>query len=186
MNNTKPNNDKYFKNHEETQYPWVESPFFYNLLENSDLTQDEKEIAVHFHEEGYVKIDLGLSDDFLNEMINEINKKIEEGGLKTQEDGYHYSKYPRLFEAWKWSEDVLDIVKHKKILDTLDLLYKRKPLPFQTINFVGGTSQPLHSDAIHFSSIPQRWVAAVWTALEDVDEDNGTLMYEPKSMKIPH
>ena len=185
MNNTAPRNNKYFKKYDAMDCPWVESPFFYELLKNSDLTQEEKEIATHFHEEGYVIIDLNLSDKFISEMINEINQKLVDGNLKTQEDGYHYSDQPRLFEAWKWSQNVLDIVKHKKILKTLDLLYRKVPIPFQTINFVGGSSQPLHSDTIHFSSIPERWVAAVWTALESTDDENGTLMYVPKSHKLP-
>jgi ectoine hydroxylase-related dioxygenase (phytanoyl-CoA dioxygenase family) len=77
------------------------------------------------------------------------------------------------------------IVLNKKVLDTLKFLYKRNPLPFQTINFVGGAQQPLHSDTIHFSSIPQRWLGVSWIALEDVDEENGTLMYVPKSHKLP-
>ena len=183
--NTKPTNDNYFKNFDAMDCPWVESPFFNKLLENSDLTKEEKELTIQFNEEGYVVVDLDLSDDFLNNMINKIDDKIKEGGIKTQEDGYHYSEHLRLFEAWKWNQSVLDIVKNKKILDILNLLYRRKPLPFQTINFVGGAEQPLHSDTIHFSSIPQRWLGVSWVALEDMDEENGTLMYEPKSHKLP-
>ena len=185
MSNINPINDKYFKNYDAMDCPWVESPFFYEILKNLDLTKEDRELATHFHEEGYVKIDLNLSDKFISEMIDEITKKISDDNLKTQEGGYHYSEHPRLFESWKWSQKVLDIVKHKKILKTLDLLYRREPIPFQTINFVGGSSQPLHSDSIHFSSIPERWVAAVWTALENTDEENGTLIYVPKSHKLP-
>ena len=150
MSNINPINDKYFKNYDAMDCPWVESPFFYEILKNLDLTKEDRELATHFHEEGYVKIDLNLSDKFISEMIDEITKKISDDNLKTQEGGYHYSEHPRLFESWKWSQKVLDIVKHKKILKTLDLLYRREPIPFQTINFVGGSSQPLHSDTIHF------------------------------------
>lgn len=186
MNNTKPSNNKYFNNFSGLDCPWVESPFFYRLLENSDLSEYEKSLATQFHEEGYVIVDLGLSDAFLDRMIGELKGKLAEGKYKSQEEGYHYSKYPRLFEAWKWSETVLDVVKNEKILGALHLLYNRKPCPFQTINFVGGTSQPLHSDQIHFHTIPERWLAAVWVALEDADEENGALMYVPKSHKLPH
>lgn len=150
------------------------------------MSEDEKALVTQFHEEGYVIVDLGLSDDFLDRMIGELNGKLTEGDYKPQEDGYHYSKYPRLFEAWKWSENVLDVVKNEKILRTLHLLYRRKPHPFQTINFIGGTSQPLHSDQIHFHTVPEKWLAAVWVALEDADEQNGTLMYVPKSHRLPH
>jgi len=165
--------------------PWVESPFFYDLLESGDFTNEEASLATHFHEEGYVVLDLGLDDDFIDNTIVEINNKIKSDDFKSQESGYHYSEHPRLFEAWKWSHNILSLAKNKKVIDVLNFLYKRNPLPFQTINFVGGAQQPLHSDTIHFSSVPQRWLGVAWIALEDVDEENGTLMYVPKSHKLP-
>jgi hypothetical protein len=70
---------------------------------------------------------------------------------------------------------------HKKVLDTLKLLYEKKPYPFSTINFFKGSNQPLHSDIIHFHTRPPLWMAGVWVALEDVDESNGTLKIIPKS-----
>ena len=186
VNHIKPNNDKYHT-HDSTNLPWVESPFFYDILERYRyrFTSELYDRAVHFHEEGYVIIDLELEDDFINNMKYEIDKKIEDGDFKSQESGYHYSEHPRLFEAWKWSQHVLDLVKHPYVISTLKFLYRREPIPFQTINFVGGAQQPLHSDTIHFSSIPQRWLGVSWIALEDMDEENGTLMYVPKSHKLP-
>ena len=168
-----------------TDIPWVESPFFYDLLETKPLSEEEYNLAKHYHEEGYVILDLNLSEKFIKETILEVDNKVRSNSFKSQESGYHYSKHPRLFEAWKWSNHVLELTKNKKVLDTLKFLYKRNPLPFQIINFVGGAQQPLHSDTIHFSSIPQRWLGVSWIALEDVDEENGTLMYVPKSHKLP-
>jgi ectoine hydroxylase-related dioxygenase (phytanoyl-CoA dioxygenase family) len=71
------------------------------------------------------------------------------------------------------------------IIEKLELLYQRRPVPFQTLNFPVGTQQAAHSDSIHFSSIPERWMCGVWIALEDVDEDNGPLQYYPGSHKLP-
>ena len=70
MNNIKSTNYNYFNNFGAMDGPWVESPFFYKLLENLQLTEKEKELAIQFHEEGYVIIDLDLSSDFLNRMID--------------------------------------------------------------------------------------------------------------------
>jgi ectoine hydroxylase-related dioxygenase (phytanoyl-CoA dioxygenase family) len=74
---------------------------------------------------------------------------------------------------------------NSNVLDTLKMLYKREPYPFQTITFNYGSNQPLHSDLIHFDSIPHRWLTAAWVALEDMTNENGSLIYVPGSHKLP-
>jgi hypothetical protein len=64
-------------------------------------------------------------------------------------------------------------------------LYGRTPLPFQTLNFLRGTEQSVHSDTIHFNSMPAGFMCGVWIALEDVDMDNGPLVYYPGSHLLP-
>ncbi|MGH9807900.1 MAG: phytanoyl-CoA dioxygenase family protein, partial [Terriglobia bacterium] len=61
----------------------------------------------------------------------------------------------------------------------------RKAWPFQTLNFPVGTQQHYHSDSVHFSSIPERFMCGVWVALEDVSEGAGPLEYYPGSHKWP-
>ena len=41
-----------------------------------------------------------------------------------------------------------------------------------------------HSDTIHFNSSPKGYVAGVWVALEDIDMENGPLIYYPGSHKL--
>ena len=67
----------------------------------------------------------------------------------------------------------------------LEELYGREPLPFQTLNFKLGTQQAAHSDALHFNSMPAGFMCGVWVALEDIDMDNGPLVYYPGSHKLP-
>ena len=62
----------------------------------------------------------------------------------------------------------------------------REPLPFQTLNFPVGTSQYPHSDSIHFHTIPAGFMVGVWVALENIDAENGPLVYYPGSHKLPY
>jgi ectoine hydroxylase-related dioxygenase (phytanoyl-CoA dioxygenase family) len=71
------------------------------------------------------------------------------------------------------------------VLALLRDLYGREPLPFQTLNFRVGTEQAAHSDTLHFNSKPPGFMCGVWVALEDIDEDNGPLVYYPGSQKLP-
>jgi ectoine hydroxylase-related dioxygenase (phytanoyl-CoA dioxygenase family) len=72
---------------------------------------------------------------------------------------------------------------NKKVMDTLSFLYAKEPFPFSTINFIKGSNQPLHSDIIHFHTVPALWMVGVWVAFEDVDETNGSLKIVPGSHK---
>jgi ectoine hydroxylase-related dioxygenase (phytanoyl-CoA dioxygenase family) len=168
-----------------TNWPWVESPFFYDLLENQELSEEQKNISKKFHEDGYVVLDLNLTDTEIDELRSEINYLNNKDNIATQDNGYHYSKGKRIFEGWKESKLLHSLSMNSKVIDTLKMLYLKNPYPFQTITFNYGSNQPLHSDLIHFDTIPHRWLTAVWVALEDMTDQNGSLVYVPNSHKLP-
>ncbi len=173
------------ENYNEMNWPWVESPFFKELIHHQNLSESENEIARKFNQDGYVIIDLGLSDEQISNFIKEIDFLNSKDDTKTQEGGYHYSKGKRIFEGWKESEMLQSLSLNENVINTLKMLYKREPYPFQTITFNYGSNQPLHSDLIHFDSLPHRWLTAVWVALEDMTDQNGSLIYVPGSHKLP-
>jgi len=162
--------------------PWVESPFFYELLKNNNFTDKQKEMATQYHEEGYLIVDLDISDNDIETLRKEIHDHVEEG-TSNRQTNYEYTDSPRPFQFWKKSQIAKNIATNKNVLDTLEFLYGRKAFPFSTINFLKGSQQPLHSDAFHFHSIPQLYMVGSWAALEDVDESNGTLRIVPGSHK---
>ena len=88
-------------------------------------------------------------------------------------------------DGWRTNPDVRRIAVNPSILDLLSVLYGRRAFPFQTLNFAVGTQQHFHSDSVHFSSNPDRFMCGVWVALEDVDLDTGPLLYYPGSHKWP-
>jgi hypothetical protein len=48
-----------------------------------------------------------------------------------------------------------------------------------------GTEQATHSDTIHFNSMPRGFMCGAWVALEDIDMDNGPVVYYPGSHLLP-
>ena len=176
--------------------PWVESPFFYQLLEQENLTIEQKEQLIHFHELGYIIIDLELSEEFLNRVVEEMYSAIRRDNTTKQSEFYTYSNSPRIFEEWRNSDSIRELCLNTKLISTLELLYNKEAFPFSTINFIKGSNQPLHSDAIHFHTIPQLWMSGVWVALENTTLENGTLnivpgshrwpVFDYDSLKLPH
>ena len=175
-------NIDYFNDKHALTIPWVESPFFYDLLDNSDLSQQDKKIATKYHEDGYLVVDLGIDDKFIDALIADVRHFVSVDDANRQVE-YEYNDGPRPFQLWKKSDYVRELTLNTNITSTLKMLYGRKAFPFSTINFLKGTEQPLHSDTIHFHSIPQLWMVGVWIAFEDMDESNGTLRVVPGSHK---
>lgn len=174
-------NSKYFHDKNSLDIPWIESPFFYKILNNSNYSEEEKKILIDYHEKGYLIIDLDLSDKIINSIIFDMYEAVKDEKTKFHAEHFTYTDSKRIFEHWRKSRSIAELTVHPKILNTLEFLYSKKPFPFSTINFIKGSNQPLHSDVIHFHSIPSLWMAGVWVALEDVGEFNGTLKIVPGS-----
>ena len=191
--NYKAKND--YTDRDSMSMPWVESPFFESILKNLDVSESLKNMARKYNKDGYVILDLDID----NEVISKINKDVEEiieSKNYVGQEKYEYTDHRRLFQAWKKSKNIRNLTKNKKILNALRFLYNREPFAFSTINFTNPTSQPLHSDTIHFNSYPKGWMVGVWVAFENCDVSNGTLRvvkgshkwkeYDYNSIKIIH
>ena len=156
--------------------PWVESPFFEEeLSKRTDLTETEKENARFYHENGY----LILTNVFSETETGNVRKDLE----TTLKDSFQHED-PRAMNLWEKSKPIKKMAIKKAIAKKLEMLYGRRPIPFQTLNFKRGSQQNPHSDTIHFSSFPERFMCAAWVALEDMDKDNGTVVYYPGSHKL--
>lgn len=143
--------------------PWVESPFFNQELQKTDLDPALAEQMRRYAEDGFLIFDPEVDESVLNSALAEVQPL--------------YGNDLRKQDAWQTVPAVRQIAMASKIMEMLRLLYRREPIPFQTLNFPVGTQQRTHSDSIHFNSIPQRFMCGVWVALEDVRHDNGPLHY---------
>ncbi|MEA1072004.1 phytanoyl-CoA dioxygenase family protein [Sphingomonas sp. LY160] len=166
--------------------PIVESPLFGQLVDTLGLTDTQRSAATQLHERGYALID--FPDPLVGERIDRIKARLapvfgvdfdDPAVIKNAKGDL------RVQDAWQFDEDVRAIAANAEVLDLLSALYGRRAFPFQTLNFPVGTQQNLHSDSIHFSSIPERFMCGVWLAFEDVSEGAGPLEYLPGSHKWP-
>ena len=161
--------------------PLIESPLFDRFF-NEDTETQTFEIATKLRKDGYAVF--AFPDKQFDKRANRIKKE-----LKPLYDWDAHKENPksglRVQDAWKFSADVKALATNQHVLLLLEELYGRKPVPFQTLNFPVGTQQHLHSDSIHFSCIPERFMCGVWIALEDIDDDAGPLQYCPGTHSWP-
>lgn len=164
--------------------PWFESDFAGKILKDLKINKKTTKDINFFIDNGYVVLKKVITKNQINKILKDFNKIINTDKFKKNPEYFHYNKSPRVVEGWKVSRNIKEVCFNKKIINFLKILYHRDPLPISTINFIRGTEQPLHSDYIHFGSIPELFLAGAWFALEDVDENNGPLNIVPKSHKL--
>ncbi|WP_226018783.1 phytanoyl-CoA dioxygenase family protein [Novosphingobium sp. FKTRR1] len=164
--------------------PPLETPYFEQLLPELDLTVSEAVTARALHEKGYATID--FPDPEIAQRIDRIKSHLApQFGIDPANPAGVGAQGQRVQDAWQFDDDVRAIATNPAIIDLLSRLYARPAFPFQTLNFPVGTQQPLHSDSIHFSSQPERFMCGVWLAFEDIHPDAGPLNYCPGSHKWP-
>lgn len=162
--------------------PDLESPLFDALFRSKDVSPQTLEVARTLRRDGYAVIDFPDPD------FEAVSQRI----IRTLDsnydwDGWRAGSTPnlRVQDAWKTVPEVKQFACNAAILKLLSDLYGRRAFPFQTLNFPVGTQQHFHSDSVHFSSCPERFMVGVWLAFEDIDADNGPLVYYPGSHTLP-
>lgn len=165
--------------------PLIESPLFPTLKASQGLTPEEEAMSYSLFKKGYAVFD--FPDVDLDARIDRIKRNLgPRYGINfddSQSDKTLGER--RIQDAWTFDEDVRAIAANETVLDLLSKLYGRRAFPFQTLNFPVGTQQAAHSDSVHFSSLPERFMCGVWLAMEDICPDAGPLFYYPGSHRWP-
>jgi hypothetical protein len=159
--------------------PWCQSPFLEQQIQEEKLPPELAAAARKYAQDGFLIIDPQLPESVLDGTISDMEGHYTEGG------GGAYSSPGRIQDSYMFSPNSRRVASDPRILDMLYFLYRRQPIPFQTLNFPVGTQQRTHSDIIHFHCFPHHFMCGVWIALEDIDLSNGPLHYYPGSQKLP-
>ena len=162
--------------------PLVESPFFERLLEQAEPDAETRRIAWDLHDKGYAVLEFPEPDFDANAelLIKELTPHYDWAGW---ESGARQDL--RIQDAWQFNPRVRAIAANARVLEILSTIYGRRAFPFQTLNFAVGSQQHYHTDSVHFSSVPERFMCGVWLALEDIDLSQGPLIYYPGSHRLP-
>jgi hypothetical protein len=165
--------------------PLIESPLFPALIPSLGLSDEATRIGLELHTRGFAVFD--FPDPDIDARIERITTALgpcfDIDFANPDSDKTRGER--RVQDAWRFNEDVQAIASNNGVIDLLSKLYGRVAFPFQTLNFPVGTQQGAHSDIVHFSSQPERFMCGVWLAMEDVTIDAGPLFYYPGSHRWP-
>jgi ectoine hydroxylase len=137
-------------------------------------TQQE---LINWPEKGYLII-----PGVFTQKADAINAEIEKLRAEHKVDFNFTGR--KIMDAWNYSSLINEAFREEKILNILQFIFQKKPIPFQTINFQFGSEQKPHSDFIHMTTEPMGYLSAQWIALEDIQPNSGELVYYPGSHKL--
>ena len=146
-------------------------------LDALGLTSDDIRF---FESNGFLILKAFFSQAEVAQINHEIESKIASGEFHFNFTG---KKIPF---AFKHSAVLKNIALNERLLNINSLLLGKTVFPYHTLNFIQGSEQAPHSDAIHMGTYPQGGLIAAWMALEPTDADNGPLLYYPGSHKLPY
>lgn len=162
--------------------PWMDHPNIskeqiqaHPNFKNFDVhTQQE---LINWPEKGYLII-----PGVFTQKADAINAEIEQLRAERKVDFNFTGR--KIMDAWQYSPLINEVFREERILNILQFIFQKKPIPFQTINFEFGSEQKPHSDFIHMTTEPMGYLSAQWIALEDIQPNSGELVYYPGSHKL--
>ena len=170
---------------ESNDIPWLDRPNNLIALEQhpefSSFSKEIQEKIKGFIKNGYMVLENFYSHDAVDKLNKEVDRLLAQ---KATDFNYTGRK---IMDAYKESELIdKDYFRNRELLRLLNFIMGKKVIPFQTIHFIEGSEQRAHSDSIHMMTQPLGYLIATWTALEDINENNGALAYYPKSHRLPY
>ena len=166
--------------------PIIESPFFSDFLASYYFDDTQQSIAQDLNLYGFAVLPNFFAQ--IGHQARQIRQDLQPlfaQGKQSGEDAKQGVFTNRIQDAFKHSQTVKQLATDPRMLALLSKLYGRQAFAFQTLNFECGSQQAVHSDAVHFHSLPERFMCGVWIALEDVTLDSGPLCYYPGSHNLP-
>jgi hypothetical protein len=170
--------------------PWLDrkdaDKLVIQLFTQGKLTEADAELCRQWIKNGYVIIPGLFSESTLDAAWAEYEQAIADGKI-TPEPACEVNHLPgRNLNTHFHVPKIAAMLNEERVTRIISKLLGAKCLPFQTITGHNGSQQLEHSDAIHMTTYPMDYLAATWTAFEDINPDSGPLVYYPGSHRLPH
>ena len=171
--------------------PWLDRPDAERRIDKKlargEISEEQAEQCRFYSKNGYLTLESFHDPDFLENAWKAVEGAVGSGGMPVTLDSMTEGDYEERFQDLHFRvPEVKEVLWHQPTLDLLKLLLGREIRPFQTLLFFKGSEQLEHSDSVHMTTYPEGFLAATWTAMEDVSPDSGPLIYYPGSHKLPY
>lgn len=161
-------------------------------LDDALITENDVEF---FHKDGYLIIRNIFSGEEIEALKNNFMAMHAKGTIpgcfqavsieEAERTGDILKAYPRMMHPHRVNEMAMSYMLDRRIILILERLLGEEVIAAQSMLYFkppGAKGQALHQDNFYLRVEPGTCIAA-WTALDDVDEQNGGLFIVPNSQK---
>ena len=170
--------------------PWLDLPDALDEIsarvERRTLSEEDADLCRKWVKDGYIILKSVFSQKELEVGWEQYESAIAGGHLVPPEKPKDEALPERVLNPHFKVKPIADILNHTKMTDIVTMLLGAEALPFQTIMGHRGSQQKAHSDSIHMTTYPQRYLVANWVSFEDIHPDSGPLIYYPGSHRLPY
>jgi hypothetical protein len=174
-----------FEDYDVGELPWLDRPDAQQAiaakLAAQEIDQEEAQLLRRWTEQGYITLQGVLPQETACAIATDIDELVAEH----QEEPLEVLR-ERLNNAFPDSAATRKALVQPRVLEVLDLLLGKRMVPHQTLSLPVSSQQDEHSDQILMSTHPAGYMAAVWFALEDIDDECGPLVVHPGSHRWPY
>jgi len=97
-----------------------------------------------------------------------------------------HNHYPRIVNLHVVYKPLFELFRRNVVaLAVQDYLFDRETVLYTSFFYKRGSGFSIHRDTPFFATKPDYLYLAVWVALEDIDQDNGPLMFVKRGHTIP-
>ncbi|MCG9895474.1 MAG: phytanoyl-CoA dioxygenase family protein [Fimbriimonadaceae bacterium] len=152
----------------------------------------KESVITKFERDGYAVAEGLFSAEEAADWRRYFMEMVERGGDGWAEGGVDpehpdpLRRYPRLLQPHRGDPIAFGYMTDPRISEHLTALAGGEPLAVQTMVYFkapGSRGQNLHQDNTYLKAKPGTCLAA-WTALEDIDEENGCMVVVPGSQNL--
>ncbi len=164
------------------QLMWLDQPW--DVVERdtrfTSATLEQQQALRTYYVEGFHRVDALFDGDEIDRVFVKYQQAWADGSLT---DGIMDR---RALNPQRFVPAIVDLFADRRLLKWIELFMGRPAIPFQTIVGEWGTSQEIHTDAIHQTTYPLGFHVSAWLACQDIHPDSGPLFYYPRSHRLPY
>ncbi|MEM7740899.1 MAG: phytanoyl-CoA dioxygenase family protein [Pseudomonadota bacterium] len=173
---------------------WTDRHDFDAQLQKRALSQTDEAVLTRWRRDGVVVFDRAIDEDQVDAFNEEMRRIEVDGHPRLRMTGLGFERgqpldtamlrahqSTRIVDVYHHIQSARDMLFGPTITSFLKMVFDEAPLLTQSLSFVYGSEQNIHQDTSFVVMNSPMKLAAVWIALEDVEEDAGALIYHPGS-----
>ena len=156
---------------------WVDAPDALRTLDGLSLFEWQAKGLRELIVDGFTVLPSMIAPNLCDRVVRDYEQWAKEKADYVSQNLDELGREKRLVNFHLASEAAMAVATDQHVMELLDLFFGQRSSVYTSLTFKYGTQQPIHRDTPHFATWPPNRFCGVWTALEDVDEDAGPLMY---------